>query len=95
MLALDAIVVPASRPAENLDQAITLARASCTARCSCQCSHQVKPDDVNTLLSRRSFADAIVVNSYPITIVTSCSIPPPWPGLKTTCRSPARGTLPT
>jgi hypothetical protein len=61
MLTPDAIIVPASRPAENLEQAITLARA---LRCTLLilCSHQVKPADVHTLLARRSFSDAIVVN---------------------------------
>jgi hypothetical protein len=60
-LTLDAIIVPASRPAENLEQAITLARS---LRCSLLilCSLRVKPADVHRLLKRRSFSDAIVVN---------------------------------
>ena len=60
-LTLDAIVVPASRPANNLEQAITLARAmGCTLLILC--SHRVQPADVRQLLRRRSFDDAIVVN---------------------------------
>jgi hypothetical protein len=60
-LNLDAVIVPASRPAKNLEQAITLARA---IRCTLLilCSHQVKPAQVRQLLAERSFTDAIVVN---------------------------------
>jgi hypothetical protein len=60
-LTLDAIIVPASRPAENLEQAITLARA---AHCVLLilCSREVKPAEVHRLLTRRSFGDAIVVS---------------------------------
>jgi hypothetical protein len=60
-LALDAIIVPASRPANNLEQAITLARAM---RCALLilCSRRVQPAEVRQLLRRRSFDDAIVVN---------------------------------
>jgi hypothetical protein len=61
MLTLDAIIVPASRPAENLEQAITLARA---LHCMLLilCSHYVEPADVHQLLAKRSFYDAIVVD---------------------------------
>jgi hypothetical protein len=60
-LTLDAIIVPASRPADNLEQAITLARAmDCTLLILC--SRWVRPADVRQLLRRRSFDDAIVVN---------------------------------
>jgi hypothetical protein len=60
-LTLDAIIVPASRPAENLDQAITLARA---LQCALLilCSHEAEPTAVHKLLAGRSFSDAIVVN---------------------------------
>jgi hypothetical protein len=60
-LPLDAIIVPASRPAWNLDQAITLARAS---RCMLLilCSHKTRPAEVHELLADRSFNDAIVVD---------------------------------
>jgi hypothetical protein len=59
-LSLDAIIVPASRPARNLEQAITLARA---LRCALLvlCSHRMEPADVHQLLTERSFNDAIVV----------------------------------
>ena len=60
-MTLDAIIVPASRPARNLEQAITLARA---LRCALLilCSRQVEPDEVHKLLAERSFCDAIVVD---------------------------------
>lgn len=61
-LAPDAIIVPASRPAENLEHAITLARALECALLILS-SHKVKTSDVHALLARRSFTDdAIVVN---------------------------------
>jgi len=60
-LTLDAIVVPASRPAEHLEQAITLAR---TAHCTLLilCSRHVVPAEVQRLLAERSFSHAIVVS---------------------------------
>jgi hypothetical protein len=59
-LTLDAIIVPASRQARNLDSAITLARA---ARCALiiLCSHQAAPDEVQRLLEDRSFDRAVVI----------------------------------
>jgi hypothetical protein len=58
---LDAIIVPASRPAGNLDQAITLARAAgCVLLILC--SHHLRPAEVEQLLAERSFHDAIVIN---------------------------------
>jgi hypothetical protein len=58
--AVDAIVVPAARPAANLDHAVTLARA---AKCwlLVVCSHHVRPAEVWRLLAERSFKQAIVV----------------------------------
>jgi hypothetical protein len=58
---LDAIIVPASRLATNLDHAVTLARA---ARCYLVviCSRQARADDVNQLLEARSFSRAIVID---------------------------------
>jgi hypothetical protein len=57
---LDAIVVPASRQAQNLDYAITLARAI-----GCQlvilCSHATRPAEVHDLLAARSFSAATVI----------------------------------
>ena len=58
--ALDAIVVPASRPAHNLDHAITLARAV-ESHLVILCSHATHPADVNKLLDQRSFSDATVI----------------------------------
>jgi len=58
---LDAIIVPASRPAASLDQAISLARA---ARCwlLVLCSLDADPAEVEGLLAERSFYRAIVVH---------------------------------
>jgi hypothetical protein len=60
-LTLDAIIVPASRPARNLEQAITLARAAQSALLIL-CSRQPDLAEVQQLLAERSFNDAIVVN---------------------------------
>jgi glycosyltransferase involved in cell wall biosynthesis len=59
-LKLDAIIVPASRPAQNLEEAITLAQAM---RCTLLilCSRRVEPTEVQELLAERSCHDAIVV----------------------------------
>jgi hypothetical protein len=57
---LDAIIVPASRRAASLDQAVTLARA---ARCwlLVLCSLDAEPADVERLIAERSFHRAIVI----------------------------------
>jgi hypothetical protein len=57
---LSAIIVPAARPAANLDHSITLARA---ARCQLVilCSKEARAADVLGLLKDRSFPDATVV----------------------------------
>ena len=60
-LALDAVVVPASRPAQNIDLAVTLARAARSALLVL-CSYQTVPAEVTKLLAERSFDDAIVIN---------------------------------
>jgi hypothetical protein len=60
-LPLDAVIVPASRPAWNLDQAITLTRASHCALLIL-CSHRAKPTEVHELLADRMVNDAIVVD---------------------------------
>ena len=60
-LPLHAVIVPASRPAWNLDQAINLARASHCALLIL-CSHRAKPAEVHEQLADRSFNDAIVVD---------------------------------
>jgi hypothetical protein len=61
LLTLDAIVVPASRPAGHLEQAITLARA---AHCALLilCSRHAVPGEVRRLLAERSFSHAIVAD---------------------------------
>jgi hypothetical protein len=62
--ALDAIVVPASRPAANLEHAIMLARAM---RCHLVvlCSRDTKAAEVHALLAARSFTDATVIHIPP------------------------------
>jgi hypothetical protein len=65
-LTLDAIVVPASRSAENLETAITLARAA-RSELLILCSHLATPAEVNRVLAQRSFSRAIVIelpNNY-------------------------------
>jgi len=59
-LKLDAIIVPASRPVQNLEQAVALARA---AQCTLLvlCSRRVTPAEVRQLLARQSLHDAIVI----------------------------------
>ena len=58
---LDAIIVPASRPAVNLDHAVTLARA---LHCYLVvlCSLEARAADVNELLALRNFTQAIIVD---------------------------------
>ena len=58
---LDAIVVPAARPAANLDHAITLAR---TTGCwlLVLCSHQASATEVEGLVAERLFERALVVD---------------------------------
>ena len=60
-LKLDAIVVPASRPAQNLEEAITLAQAMNCALLVL-CSRRVTPAEVQELLTKRPCHDAIVVS---------------------------------
>jgi hypothetical protein len=61
---LDAIVVPASRSAHNLEHAITLARAT---RCHLVilCSRDTRAADVHDLLAARSFTAATVIEMPP------------------------------
>lgn len=63
-VSLDAIIVPASRPAGNLDHAVTLARA---LRCQLVvlCSLKARAADVHELLAGRNFDQAIVVDLPP------------------------------
>lgn len=58
---LDAIIVPASRPAGNLDHAVTLARAvGCTL--VVLCSKLAQAAQVSELLTARGFGQAVVVD---------------------------------
>jgi hypothetical protein len=57
---LDAIVVPASRPAHNLEQAITLARAV-KSHLVILYSHATRPAEIHELLAARSFSAATVI----------------------------------
>ena len=63
-VALDAIVVPASRRAHNLEHAITLAKAI-GCRLVILCSRDAHPAAVRDLLATRSFADATVIEIPP------------------------------
>jgi len=58
--ALDAIVVPAARPAHNLGDAITMARAT-QCHLVILCSMDARPAEVLDLLAARSFSAATVV----------------------------------
>jgi hypothetical protein len=62
--ALDAIIVPASRPAEHLDHAITLAQAA-GCRLVVLCSRQARADEVSELLAARSCAGSAVIDLPP------------------------------
>lgn len=59
-LPLDAIIVPASRPADSLKHAIKLAKAT-SCRLVLLCSRQAQPDEVSKLLEEQQFANATVV----------------------------------
>jgi hypothetical protein len=63
-LNLDAIIVPGSRAAANLDHAVTLARA---ARCwlLVVCSQQLRAPEVREFMAARSFRKAIVIELPP------------------------------
>jgi len=58
--ALNAIMVPATRPAHNLEHAITLARATC-CHLVIMCSRDTDAAEVHALLDMRSFYDAAVI----------------------------------
>jgi hypothetical protein len=58
---LDAIVVPASRPAANLDHAVTLARAA-HCRLIVLCSRDARASDVAELLAARRFGAALAAD---------------------------------
>jgi len=60
-LALDAIIVPASRPAEHLDHAVMLARAT-GSWLLILCSRRLHSADARRFLAARSFHQAIVVD---------------------------------
>jgi hypothetical protein len=63
-LDLDAIIVPASRPASHLDHAVTLARfADCWLLILC--SQGLRGAEVREFLAARSFAKAIVIDMPP------------------------------
>lgn len=64
ILTLDAIIVPGSRPAPSLDQAVTLARA---AGCwlLILCSQRLNGSQVKEFLAERAFRKAIVVELPP------------------------------
>ena len=61
---LDAIIVPASRPAANLDSAISLARAV-HSRLLILCSRDTEAAAVHQLLDSRLFTQAVVIDLPP------------------------------
>ncbi|MFI5064498.1 MAG: hypothetical protein ACHP9Z_11045 [Streptosporangiales bacterium] len=61
---LDAIIVPASRPAANLDSAISLARAV-DSRLLILCSRDTEAAAVHQLLDSRLFTQAVVIDLPP------------------------------
>ncbi len=61
---LDAIIVPASRPAANLDSAISLARAT-HSRLLILCSRETEAAAVHQLLDSRLFTQAVVIGLPP------------------------------
>ena len=71
---LDAIIVPAARPAAHLDHAVTLAQAA--GRLVVLCSRQARADEVSELLAARSFSQGVVID-MPSATVTVGSISPP------------------
>ena len=58
---LDAIIVPASRPAANIDHAVTLARAA-DSQLVVLCSRQADSGQVSELLAARCFDRAVVAD---------------------------------
>jgi hypothetical protein len=60
-LDLDAIIVPASRPASHLDHAVTLARLA-DSWLVVLCSQRLRGEQVWEFLARRSFTKAIVID---------------------------------
>ena len=73
---LDAIIVPASRPAVNLDHAVTLARAV-----NCQlvvlCSLRAQAAEVNELLALRNFTRPSLSTCRQVTLFRSSTSSPP------------------
>jgi len=87
---LDAIIVPASRPAFYLDHAVTLARAA-----NCQlvvlCSLKAKAAEVNDLLDLRNFKQAVIVDlpeGYTIPKLDLVTSKPPSLDLPNSCVNP-------
>jgi glycosyltransferase involved in cell wall biosynthesis len=87
---LDAIIVPASRPAVNLDHAVTLARAV-----NCQlvvlCSLKAQAAEVNELLALRNFTQAVTVDlpeGYTLPKLDLVTSKPSSLGLPDSCINP-------
>ena len=87
---LDAIIVPASRPAVNLDHAVTLARAV-----NCQlvvlCSLRAQAAEVNELLALRNFTQAVTVDlpeGYTLPKLDLVTSKPSSLGLPDSCINP-------
>ena len=84
-LKLDAIIVPASRPAQNLEQAITLAQAM---RCTLLilCSRRVSAAEVQRVARATVIHTMRSWSACPTATAMNCSISAPWRPLRTTCR---------
>ena len=87
---LDAIIVPAARPAVNLDHAVTLARAV-----NCQlvvlCSLKARAAEVNELLALRNFTQAVIVDlpdGYTVPKLDLVTSKPPGLDLPDKCVNP-------
>jgi glycosyltransferase involved in cell wall biosynthesis len=87
---LDAIIVPASRPATNLDQAVTLARGL-NCHLVVLCSLKAQAAEVNELLDLRGFTQAVVVDlpeGYTLPKLDLATSKPPSLGLPDRCVNP-------
>jgi len=87
---LDAVIVPASRPALNLDHAVTLARAV-NCHLVVLCSLKAQAAEVNELLDLRNFKRAVVVDlpeGYALPKLDLATSKPPGLGLPGNCVNP-------
>ena len=72
---LDAIIVPASRSADNLDHAVGLAVAA-QCRLVVLCSREAHTHDVSQRLAAQSFTSSVVIDLPPTIVIPGLSSPP-------------------